>query len=275
MDAASPDEPVVGLMPAAGSGRRLAPLPCSKEILPIGFRRDEHGEVRPQVASHHLFQKFVRAGATRAYMILRDGKWDIPAYFGDGRFLGLDLAYIVVGETIGAPDTLDRAYPFVARDRVVFGFPDILFGPDDVFERLLVKLRDAGADVALGLYAAPDSKGLDVVDADETGRVRALLLKPAESGLKAAWVCAAWTPAFTRFMHLFMARERAKSPAERASYRAIDAQGDLPMGAVIKAAVDEGLCVHGVVFPHDTFADIGVPDRLAETWKGAAIPPRR
>jgi dTDP-glucose pyrophosphorylase len=274
MNPAESAEPVVGLMPAAGSGQRLAPSPCSKEILPIGFRRDEHGEVRTQVASHHLFQKFVRAGATRAYVILRDGKWDIPAYFGDGRFLGLDLAYVVVGETIGPPDTLDRAYQFVARDRVVFGFPDILFGPDDVFERLLVKLRDARADVVMGLYAVRDVSGLDMVDADGAGRIRAMLLKPAESALRSAWVCAAWTPAFTAFMHAFMTRERAKDPAQRAPYRTIDAQGDLPMGAVIKAAVDEGLRVYGVEFPHDTFADIGVPDRLAETLRGASIPPR-
>jgi glucose-1-phosphate thymidylyltransferase len=267
-------EPVVGLIPAAGSGQRLAPSPCSKEILPIGFRRDERGEVRTQVASHHLFQKFARAGATRAYMILRDGKWDIPAYFGDGRFLGLDLAYVVVGETIGPPDTLDRAYPFVTRDLILFGFPDILFGPDDVFERLLVKLREVGAHVALGLYTAPDIRGLDMVDADETGRVRAMFLKPAESALRSAWVCAVWTPAFTEFMHLFVTRERARNPAQRASYGGIDAQGDLPMGAVIKAAVDEGLRVHGVEFPDDTFVDIGVPDRLAETWRGASIPPR-
>jgi dTDP-glucose pyrophosphorylase len=275
MNPARPAEPVVGLMPAAGSGQRLAPSPCSKEIMPIGFRRDEHGDVRTQVASHHLFQKFVRAGAARAYVILRDGKWDIPAYFGDGRFLGLDLAYVVVGETIGPPDTLDRAYQFVARDLVVFGFPDILFGPDDVFERLLVKLRDDRADVALGLYSVQDVGGMDMVDADDTGRVRAMLLKPAESALRSAWVCAAWTPAFTDFLHVFVTHERAKDPAERASYRKIDAQGDLPMGAVIKAAVDEGLRVYGVQFPHHTFADIGVPDRLAETLRGASIPPRR
>jgi dTDP-glucose pyrophosphorylase len=274
MNGAEAAEPVVGLMPAAGSGQRLAPSPCSKEILPVGFRRDERGAVRVQVASHHLLQKFVRAGASRAYVILRDGKWDIPAYFGDGRFLGLDLAYLVVGETVGPPDTLDRAYRFLARDRVVFGFPDILFGPDDVFERLLVKLREARADVAMGLYAVRDICGLDMVDADDEGRVRAMLLKPAESALGSAWVCAAWTPAFTAFLHAFMTRERALDPAQRASYRTIDAHGDLPMGAVIKAAVDEGLRVYGVEFPDDTFADIGIPERLAETLRGASIPPR-
>ena len=92
---------VVGLVPAAGRAKRIAPLPCSKEIFPVGFRRDAQGDVRPRVASHDLFAKFARAGASRAYVILREGKWDIPAYFVDGRIVGLDLAYIVIAESIG------------------------------------------------------------------------------------------------------------------------------------------------------------------------------
>ena len=42
---------VVGLVPAAGRAKRIAPLPCSKEIFPVGFRRDAQGDVRPRVAS--------------------------------------------------------------------------------------------------------------------------------------------------------------------------------------------------------------------------------
>src|SRR6187200_975011 len=102
--------PIVGVVPAAGRARRISPMPCSKEIFPIGFRTDEHGQVRTQVVSHHLLAKFARAGATRGYVVLRDGKWDIPAYFGDGHLVGLDLAYVVIPGSLGPPDTVDRAY---------------------------------------------------------------------------------------------------------------------------------------------------------------------
>ena len=51
---------IVGLIPAAGRGKRIAPLPCSKELYPIGFRPDEHGDLRPEVASAHLLDKFRR-----------------------------------------------------------------------------------------------------------------------------------------------------------------------------------------------------------------------
>jgi hypothetical protein len=261
---------VVALVPAAGRAKRIAPLPCSKEIFPIGFRRDANGEVRPRVASHDLFVKFSKAGARRAYVIRREGKWDIPAYFGDGRIVGLDLAYIVIDESIGPPDTLDRAYPFVGNDLVVFGFPDILFGPDDVFERLLQKLREANADIVLGLYEAQDTRSMDMVGIDEHGRVQSIILKPPATDLRYGWVCAVWSPLFTEFMHSFVRSERGKDAADKEAYRHIDPQGDLPLGAVLKGALEAGLRMFGIQFPDDSYRDVGVPDHLVEAVRLSA-----
>jgi NDP-sugar pyrophosphorylase family protein len=261
---------VVGVVPAAGRAKRISPMPCSKEIFPIGFRHDDHDQVRTQVVSHHLLAKFARAGASRAYIVLRDGKWDIPAYFGDGRLAGIDLAYLVLGESIGPPDTVDRAYPFVADDDVVFGFPDILFGPDDVFERLLAKMHDTSSDVALGLYPAIDPRQMDMATVDERGRVSSLQLKPEQTDLRYCWLCAVWSPAFTGFMHGFVRNERSGFSASAAAYSGIDPQGDLPMGAVIKAAIDGGLTACGIEFPDATYLDIGVPDHLVEVMRGGA-----
>ena len=204
--------------------------------------------------------------------MLRDGKWDIPAYFGDGRLAGIDLAYLVLGESIGPPDTVDRAYPFVADDDVVFGFPDILFGPDDVFERLVAKMRDTSSDVALGLYPAIDPHQMDMATVDERGRVLSLHLKPEQTDLRYCWLCAAWSPAFTGFMHGFVRKERSRFNVGAAAYSGIDPQGDLPMGAVIQAAIDEGLTASGIEFPDATYLDIGVPDHLVEVMRGGAGP---
>jgi NDP-sugar pyrophosphorylase family protein len=261
---------VVGVVPAAGRAKRISPLPCSKEIFPIGFRRGEDGRIRPRAASHHLFEKFSKAGATKAFVILREGKWDIPAYFGDGRLVGLDLAYIVIGESIGPPDTLDRAYPFVNKDAVIFGFPDILFGPDDVFEKLLDRFRETEADVVLGLYEGEDTRTMDVVKIDDEGRVQSIVLKPPVTDLRHGWLCAVWSPAFTEFMHAFVKRERSKDSSERRAYRQIDPQGDLPVGAAIKGALDEGLRMYGVVFPDERFCDIGVPEHLVDAVRKSA-----
>lgn len=263
---------VIGLVPAAGRAKRVGPLPCSKEIYPIGFRRDESGQTRPLVASHHLFQKFRRAGATTAFVILRDGKWDIPAYLGDGSVVGIELAYLVIPGSIGPPDTLDRAYSFVSSSTIAFGFPDIIFGPDDVFEQLLNRMRETSADVVLGLYPAPDVRQTDMIDFDASGRVRSMVLKPAASTLRYGWACAAWTPAFTHFMHEFVKHERGKAAEDVTAYQLVDAQGDLPMGAVVKAAVEHGLLVYGVEFPSDTYLDIGTPKHLVEAVTTGVTP---
>ena len=76
---------LIGLIPAAGQASRVAPLPCSKELFPIGFHpeRREHGG-RPKAVAHYLLEKMRLAGVSKVYFVLRTGKWDIPAYFGDG-----------------------------------------------------------------------------------------------------------------------------------------------------------------------------------------------
>ena len=152
---------VVGLVPAAGSGKRIAPLPCSKELFPIGVQGSGgNSEPRAKVVSHYLLEKLRIAGITKAYIVLREGKWDIPAYFGDGATLDLHLAYVVISDSSGPPDTLDRAYPFVKNQFVAFGFPDILFVPEDVFAQLLERQTSTNSDVVLGLYPALDSRAM-------------------------------------------------------------------------------------------------------------------
>ena len=57
-----PFQEVIGLVPAAGQGTRISPLPCSKELYPVGFRQvDEKGTVQPKVVCHYLLEK-MRAG---------------------------------------------------------------------------------------------------------------------------------------------------------------------------------------------------------------------
>ena len=253
---------VVALVPAAGSAKRIAPLPCSKELFPIGFQRgDTTAEPQAKVVSQYLLEKFRIAGITRAFLILRDGKWDIPAYYGDGAMVGLNLAYVVVGETRGPPDTLDGAYPFVRERTVAFGFPDMLFGPDDVFARLLRRMQETSADVVLGLYPAPNCRLMDMVNVTDDGVVRSIVLKPERTDLRYAWICAVWAPAFTEYMHDFVANER-KAADQQTAYADVDPQGDLPLGMVVKAALHSGLRVWGITFPEESYIDIGTPADL-------------
>lgn len=261
------DHEVIGLVPAAGKGKRIAPLPCSKELYPIGFGHIEgKAEPQPKVVSQYLLEKFRKAGITKAYIVLREGKWDIPAYFGNGSIVDLNLAYVVITDSCGPPDTLDQAYRFVADKVVAFGFPDILFTPDDVFVQLLRRHHRTNADLVLGLYPAHDHRAMDMVRVEATGRVTELLLKPPHTDLNHAWVCAVWGPTFTQFLHDFVPSDEARQ-CRRQKENPIDPQGDLPVGAVIQAAIRKGLRVEGVTFPTGTYIDIGTPEDLAKALR--------
>lgn len=249
-----PNHPeVIGLLPAAGTAERLAPIPCSKELLPLGFAALPGKEgVRPKVASHYLLEKMQAAGVTKAFVVLRRGKWDIPAYFGDGALVGLDLGYVIMSKPFGVPYTLDAAYPFVRHAVVAFGFPDILFEDPDPFSPLLERLRDSRAAVVLGLFGTDRPHCCDMVEADETGRVRDLVINPRLTSLRHTWCVAVWQPEFTRFLHdHLLARADDAYRQER----------ELTLGAVLRHALKEDLRVESVAFP-GRCVDIGTPAQL-------------
>jgi glucose-1-phosphate thymidylyltransferase len=259
---------VVGLVPAAGLAKRLQPFPCSKEVYPVGFAIDEKtGMSRPKVAAHYLLEKFKAASITKAYLVIRDGKWDIPNYFRDGSLVDLSLAYIVISGSLGPPDTIDRAYPFLEQKRVAFGFPDILFGPDDAYRQLIETQERTGAEVVLGLHRVYDHRVWDMVDCDTDGRVRTIVMKPASTILTYGWCCAVWTPAFSDFLHRFLRAEDTRRNLGQLANTTNDLGGDLAMGVVLQAALREGWAVQSVSFPHDTYIDIGTPADLLKALR--------
>lgn len=257
------DAEVVGVVPAAGRSRRLGPLPCSKELFPIGFTStDRTRSPAPKVVSHYLLESFRLAGVEKAYVVIREGKWDIPQYFGDGRSLDMDLAYIVIRDSNGPPDSVNRAYPFLSGKTVAFGFPDIILRPPNIFARLLNYLSQQNCDLVLGLFPAHDCRAMDMVDVDRQGRVREIYLKPRRTALRYAWVCAVWRPTFTEFLHAALSSSSGPRRFGMKGNRKIDAQGDVPVGAVIKAAVRQRLSVESVTFPRGAYLDIGTPTDL-------------
>jgi glucose-1-phosphate thymidylyltransferase len=256
---------VVGLIPAAGQARRLHPVPCSKELFPVGFVKDERtGALRPKVAAQYLLDKFHAAGITKTYLVIRDGKWDIPGYFREAEPPGMSLAYLVIPGSLGPPDTIDRAYPFIAQNRIAFGFPDILFGPDDAYRQLLRQQERTGADVVLGLHPIEDTRLWDMVDTEEDGRVCSIVMKPATTTLTFGWHFAVWTPVFSDFLHRFLRSDETKRDLGRLADRANDPGGDLAVGVVFQAALKFGLVIQSVKFPSDKCLDIGTPDNLAK-----------
>ncbi|HEY9910234.1 MAG TPA: sugar phosphate nucleotidyltransferase [Thermosynechococcaceae cyanobacterium] len=247
---------VVALIPAAGQATRISPLPLSKELYPIGFQSiDDCGNLRPKVVGQYLLERLRRAGITKTYIILRSGKWDIPAYFGDGSALGMSLGYLMMGRPYGVPYTLDQAYPFVKDAIVAMGFPDLLLQPEEVFVRLLDRQSRNQADVVLGAFPSNQPYKVGMVDFDETGRVLWIVEKPKTTHLRYMWGVAVWTPAFTQFLHIYLADlERDRDPNV--------AYPEVPIGDVIQAAIEKGLKVEAEAFPEGAYLDIGTPEDL-------------
>src|SRR4051812_49610517 len=98
----------IGLIPAAGRAERLGPLPCSKELLPIGFRETPRGPA-PKVAGHYLLERFRAAGVRRGFMVVHESKQGGPPHFGTGGIAGVALAHLSLPGSRSAPGTLHRA----------------------------------------------------------------------------------------------------------------------------------------------------------------------
>jgi glucose-1-phosphate thymidylyltransferase len=243
----------IGLVPAGGRATRISPLPCSKELYPIGYHAsDERENGSPKVACHYLLEKMQTAGIATTYIVLRKGKWDIPAYFMDGQTVGMRLAYLMVGLSYGVPFTLDHAYPFVKDKIVAFGFPDILFQPKDAFTPLLDQATSSRADVLLGLFPAEMRSRVDMVDVDHNGRVRSVLNQSSERGLHYSWCIAVWSPQFTEFQHRYVGSHAASAGTSP----------EISLGQVFQAAIEEGLEVAGLEISKQPFLDIGTPENL-------------
>lgn len=220
--------------------------------MPVGFRQLGDGGTRLEVVSHHLLERLREAGVAQAFFVLREGKWDIPAYYRDGGAVGLELAYLLAKSDRGVPFTLDSAYAFAQHQNVAMGFPDILY-PEGVFVRALERLRRGDAEVVLGLFPALHPERSDMVATDEAGQLLDIHIKPARTALTLSWGMAVWSARFSDFLHAWVGK--AWNPGAEAQ-----------LGHVFLAARDAGLRLACLAFDAP-FLDIGTPEGYRRAWR--------
>lgn len=258
---------VIGLVPASGTASRLAPLPFSKELYPVGLRiEEESGAQRPKAVCHYVLERMRLAAITKTYIVIRKGKWDLPGYLKDGKLIDMHLAYLIMDLPYGVPYTLDQAYPFLQNAVVAFGFPDIIFQPEDAFVRLFHRQAETDADLVLGLFEAVDPRKVDMVDQDSDGRIRGIQVKPALTQLRYTWLMAVWTPIFTRFMHEYVIIDQKRMSNSKADVKYED-DAELFIGDVIQSAVEQDMRIDSVVFKKGKYLDIGTPEAIAKAIK--------
>lgn len=172
-----------GIIPAAGLGSRIQPLAFSKELLPVGSRR-EGGVERPRAVSEHLIERMLAAGVDRICIVISPGKSDIVNYYG-ARIGGARIAYVVQAEPAGLCDAIFCAAPFIAPEEdVTVGLPDTVW-----FPREGLALLPPGR-LAFLLFPVAQPEAFDAVVTDAQGRVEQIEVK--QPGARSNWVWGAF-----------------------------------------------------------------------------------
>jgi glucose-1-phosphate thymidylyltransferase len=167
-----------GIVPAAGAGTRIQPLAFSKELLPVGSRRDGEME-RPRAVSEYLVERLIRGGAKKICFVIAPGKSDILEYYGGSTGTDVSMAFVVQPQPVGLCDAIFSALPMIPKEEsVLIGLPDTVWFPEDA-------LAGLPEDVfSLLLFPVEHPRFFDAVVAEEDGTVREIQVKcsPAETG---------------------------------------------------------------------------------------------
>ncbi|HEX6806051.1 MAG TPA: sugar phosphate nucleotidyltransferase [Terriglobales bacterium] len=169
-----------GIIPAAGLGTRIQPLAFSKELLPVGTRRDGNVE-RPRAVSEYLLERMLAAGVNRVCFVISHDKTDIVSYFG-GKIGDAPICYAVQQNPNGLCDALFSALPFIGReDEVYVGLPDTVWFPVAGFEYL----PDGQFSFLLFPVAHPEL--FDSVVTDHNGRIDRIEVKQQHASSEWVW----------------------------------------------------------------------------------------
>jgi glucose-1-phosphate thymidylyltransferase len=191
-----------GIVPAAGQGSRIQPLAFSKELLPVGSRRDGQHE-RPRAVSEYLVERLVLGGADKVCFVIAAGKSDIMQFYG-GEAFSARLFYSVQPEPAGLCDAIFRALPLIAPDeQVLVGLPDTIWFPADGLRAL------PDGILSFLLFPVDHPELFDAVVLDEQDRVREIQVKRAGASSHWIWGAFKMPGSILRELHdLWTARDR-------------------------------------------------------------------
>lgn len=182
-----------GIVPAAGHGSRIQPLAFSKELLPVGSRRDD-GTERPCAVSEYLLERLILGGADKICFVISPGKSDILEYFGD-HYGSAQLAYVVQPDASGLCDAVFRAGTVVGHDEdLLVGLPDTVWFP----KAALQALPDADLSFLLFPVERPEFFDAVVLDGD---RVREIQVKQPNPASRWIWGAFRMSAAGFRELH--------------------------------------------------------------------------
>jgi glucose-1-phosphate thymidylyltransferase len=170
-----------GIIPAAGAGTRIQPLAFSKELLPVGSRRDGDTE-RPRAVSEYLVERLILGGASKICFVIAPGKSDILEYYGGSEPGAISFAFVVQPQPCGLCDAIFHALPLIEpHEPVVIGLPDTIWFP-------AAALAELPADeFSLLLFPVKEPRLFDAVVTDDRGRVQQIQVKSTAASSSWIW----------------------------------------------------------------------------------------
>jgi mannose-1-phosphate guanylyltransferase / phosphomannomutase len=153
---------------AGGQGSRLRPLTLTrpKPLMPVANR--------PVLA--HILEWLKGHGFSEVLITLHYRAEDIRRAFGDGRSLGLKIAYRVEDEPLGTAGSVKFAEDWIGGEPFLIASGDALTDLD--LASLKQQHRETGAWLTLGLKHVADPSEYGVVELDERGQVARFQEKP-------------------------------------------------------------------------------------------------
>ncbi len=243
--------PPVALLPAAGRGLRFGDSGYAKELFPLLFEGPVDGDLSPRPICELALRAMRAAGAERCVTVVSREKLELVRVLGDGRAVGMSLAYVVQPEVRGLPDVVRCARPWIGDEDTVFAMPDTVFLPGSALAEVHARRVATGADLVLGVFPVQEPERLGPVELAADGSVLRIHDKPGDTPHRNSWGVASWTARFTDFCCAWDERRARESP---------EREGVL--GHVFEAARAAGLSVGAVHFPAGRFLDVGTPRGL-------------
>ena len=215
-----------GIVPAAGLGTRIQPLAFSKELLPVGIRRDGNTE-RPRAVSEYLIERMLDAGVTRLCFVI-GFLFAAPVH--------RSICYAIQSNPNGLCDALFTALSFIApQDEVLVGLPDTIWFPAAGF----AFLPDGQFSFLLFPVAQPEL--FDAVITDDTGSVQEIQVKQKMASSRWIWGAFKLPGRELASLHrLWCERQRS----------------DQYLGTLVNAYLSQGGAALGIK-RGDTYVDVG------------------
>lgn len=240
-----------GIIPAAGIGSRIQPLAFSKELLPVGSRKDGDRE-RPCAVSEYLIERMLLAGANKLCFVISPGKSDILEYYG-ARIDGADVCYVVQPRPAGLCDALFRACSFIEPDEAVLaGLPDTIWFPADGFSRL-----EASDLLSFLLFPVQQPELFDAVLLDGNGYVLSVQVKRKDAGSHWVWGAFKLPGSTLHELHALWTQRRGE---------------DEYLGTLVNAYLEKGGRALGVC-AGQTYVDVGTVHGYREALQALAWAP--